>query len=206
MSGPGTTRHCTEALVSTARPAPSSATATDSARAPMIRHFAGSSSREYSSSSGDRSGCGSGQRASPPRSGSKRRVDGDEQVRLHDHLHMVPGRSVAAGTRLVGVLALERRRRRRASSTRCHCRVTRSRMTNRIVASARRSLTNQRKAHGNHHASLLQSLAQSQAAPRAGGCGRRRHGGDRTRSQRRSGQPRNSTTPVPLPGRPSAQT
>ena len=66
-------------------PAASRATTQASARAPTIRHLAGSDSREYSSSRGLRSGCGSGQRREPTAGDRERLVDGVQQLLLGDH-------------------------------------------------------------------------------------------------------------------------
>jgi hypothetical protein len=51
----------------------------------MILHFAGSSSREYSSSSGDWSACGSGYRASPCPVSAKRPLNSREEFGLANH-------------------------------------------------------------------------------------------------------------------------
>ena len=64
-----------------------SATSHATARAPMILHFAGSSSREYSSCRGERSGCGSGHGVSPPpataRPRRRRRANRTRRPRCH---------------------------------------------------------------------------------------------------------------------------
>lgn len=61
MTGPGGALHSTSVRRSTlARPALTSAMTHASARAPMIRHFFASVTREYSASNGDRSGWGAG--------------------------------------------------------------------------------------------------------------------------------------------------
>lgn len=63
---PGSASQWTDVFGSTtATPASTSAADHASARAPMIRHFAGSSTLEYSSSSGDRSGVGRPRESAP---------------------------------------------------------------------------------------------------------------------------------------------
>ena len=69
-----------------------------SARAPMILHFAGSSSREYSSSRGERSGCGSGHGVSPRPVTANATSTAASNSDVGDHVVIVPARTNAVST------------------------------------------------------------------------------------------------------------